>query len=267
MSQTLYPIVGKTLLNDENLLLEFHAPAIAEAAKPGQFVNVQGTAFLRRPFGIARVDKSKGSFQIGIKAKGCGTKDFFRYEIGDELDILGPLGTGFNLDGLDEVFVIGGGTGIYPLLFLADECRARKIKTYVATGFRTVEQALLIDAFVEATTDFLFALEKGTSDYPSQVVGYAQSALEQLYLKYGDSSNAQVLCCGPLVMMQKASEWAKENGFKAQVSMEERMACGIGICRTCAIELNQLGLNEKNLNYARCCVEGPVFPAEVIAWP
>ncbi len=267
MSLTLYPIIGKTLLNHENLLLEFFAPSIAEAAKPGQFVNVLGQAFLRRPFGIARVDKEKGSFQIGIKAKGCGTKDFFKYGIGEKLDILGPLGSGFNLDGLDEIYVIGGGTGIYPLLFLADCCRSLSIKTYIACGFRSKDQALLLDELQSVSTDFLYTLEANEKEGSEHLNGYAQLALEALYLRHGNNGKAQVFCCGPMPMMRSAALWAQSQGMKAQVSMEERMACGIGICRTCAVELNKLAVDEKNLNYARCCVEGPVFPAEVIAWP
>lgn len=271
MKNTLYPIVARRLLTEDNLLLEVQAPDIAEAAKVGQFVNILGKKFLRRPFGIARVNKETGTIQVGIKVKSCGTRDFFDYKIGDELDILGPLGTGFNLDGLDSVYIIGGGTGIYPLLFLADVCQEKNIVAYVACGFRTEHDALLLDEFLAVATDFAWANEDAKAvpeKYAAQMVaGYAQLALEKLYAKHGKKSNTAVLTCGPLRMMQTAADWAKDKDLSAQVSMEERMACGFGICRTCAVELNETAAGGKNLNYARCCIEGPVFPAEVIAWP
>ncbi len=271
MKNTLYPIVSRRLLTPDNLWLELEAPDIAAVAAPGQFVNVLGSQFLRRPFGIAQVDRVKGSVCIGIKAKACGTRDFFSYEPGDELDVLGPLGTGFSLEGFDKAYIIGGGTGIYPLLFLAEECQKRGIAAYVATGFKTAGDALLLDEFAASASDFAWACEQKPVQAPEHselmVQGYAQMALEELHLRHGGSSSGQVLACGPLRMMQLAAEWAESNGMKAQVSMEERMACGFGICRTCAVELNETAAGGKNLNYARCCVEGPVFPAEVIAWP
>lgn len=271
MKNTLFPVIAKRLLTADNLWLELEAPEIAATATAGQFVNILGSQFLRRPFGIAGVDRDKGSICVGIKAKACGTRDFFTCEVGDKLDVLGPLGKGFSLEGLDAVYVLGGGTGIYPLLFLAHECKRRGIAAYVATGFRTAEDALLLDEFAAVSTDFAWACEQVPAIAPAQnarmVMGYAQNALEELHKRHGHSGAVQVLTCGPLRMMQLAAQWAEQIGMPAQVSMEERMACGFGICRTCAVELNETAAHGKNLNYARCCIEGPVFPAEVIAWP
>lgn len=270
MKDTRYPIAERVLLNEDNLYLTLYAPEIAQTVKPGQFVNVLGKKFLRRPFGIARVQRTEGLIALGIKAKGCGTREFFSYEVGDYLDVLGPLGHGFQLQGLDVAYIIGGGTGIYPLLFLLDACKEKGIKTYIATGFRTAAEALLLDTFREHADAFMWASERVDDSEPlaaDQLQGYAQVALETLFLKYGKTTATQMLTCGPIPMMQRAAAWAKQKGIAAQVSMEERMACGFGICRTCAVELAACAVNEKNLNYARCCVEGPVFEAEAIAWP
>lgn len=108
MKNTLYPIVARRLLTEDNLLLEVQAPDIAEAAKVGQFVNILGKKFLRRPFGIARVNKETGTIQVGIKVKSCGTRDFFDYKIGDELDILGPLGQALIwMDWIPYILLVG----------------------------------------------------------------------------------------------------------------------------------------------------------------
>lgn len=285
MSETLFPIVGKKRLNRDNVLLILRAPEIARLARPGQFVNVLGRAYLRRPFGICRVDRASGDVYLGIRAKREGTRELTEREPGERLDVLGPLGHGFELEGLREVFAIGGGTGIYPLLFLADICRERGIRAAIATGFRSAEEALLLEEFGAAAADFAFALEDpegkealtaelraAGARFSSAEPGYAQRALEALYRRRapretGGAADAALFACGPMAMMRRAAAWAAENGLPAQVSMEEHMACGFGVCRTCAVELSERAAGGKDLNYARCCVDGPVFPAEVIAWP
>lgn len=299
-------LIKKTLLNQENILLTFQSQIISDTAQPGQFVAIKGPAFLRRPFGIAQVDRSSGTFSLGIRKKAAGTAAFFGAEIGETFSVLGPLGHGFELDGLETLFIIGGGTGIYPLLFLLETAREKGITTYIATGFRSSTDVLLAEEMNRLADGFCLATEDGSTG----IKGFAQNALEKLWLDFCNNyrrdfdnsksdddkdlvehsfekSKTALFCCGPHPMMQKAAMWAKQIGLQCQVSLEERMACGIGICRTCAVAVkrepdaeviktdagaikNEIDTvvvrQEPEFDYDRCCVEGPVFPAEVVEW-
>jgi len=292
-------LIKKTLLNQDNILLTFQSRIISDTAQPGQFVAIKGPAFLRRPFGIAQVDRPAGTFSLGIKKKAAGTAAFFDAEIGETFSALGPLGHGFELDGLETLFIIGGGTGIYPLLFLLEVAKKRGIKTHIATGFRSSDDVLLVEEMNRLADGFCLATEDGLSG----IKGFAQNALEKLWSDFSnknsndfnnskpdtdknlvghsfEKSKIALLCCGPRPMMQKAAMWAKQVGLQCQVSLEERMACGIGICRTCAVAIKRESdvgeikseidtaavKHELEFDYDRCCAEGPVFPAEVIQW-
>ncbi|NLJ70493.1 MAG: hypothetical protein GX328_03390 [Clostridiaceae bacterium] len=305
-------LIKKTLLNQDNIFLTFQSQIISDTAQPGQFVAIKGPAFLRRPFGIAQVDRSAGTFSLGIRKKAAGTAAFFDVEIGETISVLGPLGHGFELDGLETLFIIGGGTGIYPLLFLLETAKRKGIKTYIATGFRSNDDVLLAEEMNGLADGFCLATEDGSSG----IKGFAQNALEKLWSDFSnncgsnledlksdvdnfvehsfENSKIALFCCGPHPMMQKAATWARQIGIQCQVSLEERMACGIGICRTCAVAVkresdavkrepdtevikadagaikNKIDTvevrHEPEFDYDRCCVEGPVFPAEVVQW-
>ena len=298
-------LINKTFLNQENILLTFRSQLISDTVQPGQFVAIKGPAFLRRPFGIAQADRLSGTFSLGIRKKAAGTAAFFDAEIGEIFSVLGPLGHGFELDGLETVFIIGGGTGIYPLLFLLEAVKKRGIKTYIATGFRSDGDVLLAEEMKKLADGFCLATEDGSSG----IKGFAQNALEKLWSDFSNNyssdfdnsksdddrdlvehsfekSKTALFCCGPHPMMQKAATWAQDLGLQCQVSLEERMACGIGICRTCAVAVkrepqveieavlevikNEIDTvvvrHEPEFDYDRCCVEGPVFPAEVVEW-
>lgn len=262
-------LVARELLNQENIFLTFESQAIADQAKPGQFIDIKGPAFLRRPLGIASVDRKKGNFSLGIKRKNFGTAAFFDAGIGDVFSVLGPLGNGFNLEGLKSIFLIGGGTGIYPLLYVLEAAQELSINTYIAMGFRTDQDILLESQMRSLATDLYLATEDGSA----HIKGFAQNALEKLWSDFSfelsDNKNhylaeTALFSCGPLPMMRKSAEWAKSIGLACQVSMEERMACGIGICRTCAVAVKSK--DGKTIDYDRCCIEGPVFSGEVIEW-
>ncbi|MDI9490515.1 MAG: dihydroorotate dehydrogenase electron transfer subunit [Clostridiaceae bacterium] len=254
-------LVKKEILNSENLFLTFESQEIAEQAQPGQFIDLKGAAFLRRPFGIASVNRDRGQFGIGIKKKSAGTAYFFEAKLGNIYSVLGPLGNGFNFEGLKNIFLIGGGTGIYPLLFVLEKAKEIGIKTYIATGFRSQEDILLEEEMGRIATELCIATEDGSA----HLKGYAQQALEKLWSEHGEAKpDTGLFCCGPQPMMKMAAVWAESLNLQCQVSTEERMACGIGICRTCAVRVKDLISGE--LNYDRCCLEGPVFNAEVIQW-
>ena len=131
-------LISKEFLNSDTCYLGFECPEIAKNSQPGQFVNISaGTVFLKRPFGIASVDKEKGTFNIGVKVVGKGTKEISEFETGMMVDCLGPLGNGFDLATAGPApLLVGGGIGTAPLFWLARTLRAQGTDVFVVMGFR-----------------------------------------------------------------------------------------------------------------------------------
>lgn len=244
-------------------LITFHCPTIAETAEPGQFVALSCKQFLRRPLGIAKVEKAAGTFAVGGRAKGKGMADILSLSPGDEVTILGPLGHGYELQGFTNYIVVGGGTGVYPMLFLLETLKEQGAKTYAAFGFRDAASAILLDEFRAAADRCVVASEAEDLD----VGGTVLAALTEIVQELSDEEKSQtcVLTCGPAPMMQAVAACAKYNGMSCQVSLEERMACGVGLCLTCVCKTKDES-KEHGWHHTRCCKEGPVYPAEKVVW-
>ena len=147
-------LISKEFLNSDTCYLGFDCPEIASSCIPGQFVNISaGTMFLKRPFGIASVDRAKGTFNIGVKVVGQGTEQISGFEIGSEVDCLGPLGNGFDFSGYDNVILTGGGTGVFPINFAYETLVAAGKKVTVCEGFRCQDQVILQKDGYILTTD------------------------------------------------------------------------------------------------------------------
>lgn len=247
-------------LNDQFFVLTLEGEAISRAALPGQFVNVSCQQFLRRPFGILSVDRIAGTFQIGIQVKGKGTLELKELKSGFNVSVLGPLGHGFDLAGYRRVITVGGGTGVFPLYFVQEHCRAAGIETVAVCGYRSPQDAILIDEFRHVASQSVFASDTGGMD----VDGHAAMALDKVLADLDPVEGTVVLTCGPKIMMQAVAERAARAGLPCQVSLEERMGCGIGICLVCVCKIKEQETGE--ISHQRCCVEGPVFPAEAVVW-
>ena len=252
-------------LGTNQRLITFKCPAIAEKAQPGQFVALSCSRFLRRPLGVARVDRQQGTVSVGGRAKGEGMADILALKTGDKVKVLGPLGHGFDLTNLDGAIVVGGGTGVYPMLFLLDELKHRGVTTGAAFGFRSQAMSVLVDEFKDVADHCVIASEAGDLDVPGDVM----VALEEVGKHFSDKNNVAVLTCGPKPMMEKVADYAKSRGYSCQVSLEERMACGVGLCLVCVCQIkdkDKTSANPDGWHYERCCKEGPVFRAEEIIW-
>lgn len=216
-----------------------------EAAQPGQFVHILcgGDTVLRRPISIC--DSGEGWLRFVYQVRGKGTKLLAEKKEGDILDILGPLGTGFDYQkrGNGTAIVIGGGIGIFPLLKLA---RALGDNTEAVLGFRTKDLAVLTDEFENACDKVHITTDDGTLGHH----GFVTDVLKNRIAEGGVTS---IYSCGPVPMMKAIKEIAAENGIYCQLSMEERMACGIGMCAVCTCKSH--GENVK------VCQKGPVFDA------
>ena len=246
-------LVSKGFLNSDTCYLGFECPEIASSAIPGQFVNISaGTVFLKRPFGIASVDKEKGTFNIGVKVVGKGTSEIASFEPGLMVDCLGPLGNGFDFEGYDNVILTGGGTGVFPINFAYETLTAMGKNVTVCEGFRNASQVILNKPSYVLTTD------SGDTGIRGTVI----AGLDTIAIS--DPSKTLICCVGPIPMMKAVSAWAAEKNMNCLVSMEQRMACGAGICLCCTVKVKDDGPD--GFKNVRCCKDGPVFDSREVVW-
>ncbi len=250
----------KERLNERFWYLTFECPAIAETARPGQFVNVETGKYLRRPLAVAEV--SGGNFTVGIEVKGDGTKMLAELSLGSEVNVLGPLGHGFHLDGVEQIVVVGGGTGIFPLVFALEEAKRLGLQTAGCFGFRSEKESFWGDVLPKLADQSVLTSDEGDLG----IKGTVMAGLPELVY----AKSTRILCVGPKPMMQAVSSWAEERLIPCEVSIEEHMACGIGLCLTCVCKVREgdldgsaEGMSEKNV---RSCLEGPVFDSRRIIW-
>ncbi len=248
-------VINKTMLNSDTCLLTLSCSEIARVSKPGQFVNISCSYFLKRPFGIASADSKAGTIKIGVKIVGKGTNEIVAFEEGKEIDILGPLGNGFDLASIKKenkkVILVAGGTGVFPINFTHEYCEENGIENIVVQGFRNKEQLVL------SSDEYIVCTDNGEVGIHGNCCNGLDSINEE-FLK-----DAVLMCVGPLPMMNACGKWATEHGLKCFVSMEQRMACGIGICLVCVCKLKSEA-NGEEFKHVRCCKDGPVFPYEEV---
>lgn len=229
--------------------MKFHAPQIARTARPGQFVNVHydgGTTFLRRPFGI--VDTStEGTVTIIYRIVGTGTEELSRLHPGDVLNVEGPLGDGVFTTSPGKVLLAGGGVGLAPLIFLAKRLDHPVILVAGKTAAET-----FWTRFFEPYAEYIYVT---TDDGSRGIKGFAVQALPVIFQKHAID---RISVCGPTVMMKTIAEAAAEADVYCEVSMEKRMACGIGVCLGCTFASKIDGRRHK------VCADGPVFPAKEV---
>lgn len=246
-------VKSKKMLNDDTAFIEINCPVIAASAVPGQFVNISCSHFLKRPFGIASVNREEGTFSIGVKAVGKGSSEIAAFEAGQALTVLGPLGNGFSIEKDKSYILVSGGTGVFPVNFLYESLKESGKNFTVVQGFREKDQVIM------NKPEFILTTDKGDAG----IKGNCCDGLDTLDLtKFPD---AEIICVGPLPMMKAVGRWAESKSLKCYVSMEQRMACGIGICLVCVCKLKAEAANEE-FKHVRCCKEGPVFPYEEVIW-
>jgi dihydroorotate dehydrogenase electron transfer subunit len=244
-------------LSHDIFKIKFNAPQLTEEAQPGQFIEVlclgAGAPFLRRPFGIHRIDKAAGAVEFLFKKVGRGTELLSFLKTGDPIDIIGPLGKGFEIQNTQTHFIAGGGMGIAPLLFLAERLHAEDKELKIFLAARTVLQITCIDDFKNNGTVFV-STEDGSFGEKCLIDAPLERALKT-------TKNAAVYACGPHGMLRRIAEIGAQFKIQTQVSLEEKMACGFGVCQGCPVEVKN-----KDTKYKMVCKDGPVFNAEDIVW-
>ena len=225
-------------------------PEMAKAAVPGQFIAVytnDQSKLLPRPISICEADKENGRLRIVYRIAGAGTKEFSAYKEGDTLDIMGPLGNGFPLK-KKKAFLIGGGIGIPPMLQLAKELTCEKS---IVLGFR--DEEFLSEEFEPYGTVY-----KSSDNGTIGVKGTVMDAIRE----YG-IEGTEIYACGPTPMLRAIQSYALEHGIEAQLSLEERMACGVGACLACVCKSKEID-DHSQVKNKRVCKDGPVFYAEEV---
>ena len=252
--QELCTVRERQALNSTMFALTLEAPRISAAAQPGQFVHIAcGEAnLLRRPISICQAQD--GLLKIVFVVKGEGTKWLSERKAGDVLDILGPQGHGFDMDALGArpVF-IGGGIGVPPMPLTMQTARANGAQPSAILGFRNRDAVILEEDFQALGTTYV-----ATDDGSYGIHGFVSDVLKAHISEY-----TSVCCCGPKPMLRALASIAEEAGIPCQVSMEERMGCGIGACLVCACALKA---KDGETRYGHVCKDGPVFDSKEVQW-
>ena len=244
-------IVSQQELYGQVFQLVVKAPEVAKLAKAGQFVQLRilnGSCLLRRPVGIAAADKEKGTVAFIYRVVGKGTKAISELKAGDTINVLGPLGHGFDTTA-KKPLIVGGGMGLSPVLFYAAVMQG---KADVLMGGKTAGELFWQDLFTGKVQEIFCTTDDGSLG----TKGFTTTLLPELLEK---KDYDLVVACGPEIMMKGIAKIAKEHGLRCQVSLEKRMGCGLGACLSCSIDTTD-GKRKK------VCKDGPVFEAgEVFA--
>jgi dihydroorotate dehydrogenase electron transfer subunit len=247
-------LIDKVRLTSTIVRLRIANKELADFTHPGQFVNIKVSdnfvPLLRRPFSIHRVDQQEEWFEILFQVIGKGTELLASFEIGDELDLLGPLGNNFIIPQVcDHATLIAGGLGIAPLLFLAQQLTRLNIPTSLFFGNKSKAFFCSLEDFDELCIPYFLATEDGSLGFKGKVTDLFLSKRETI-----GESHSMIYACGPNLMLQRIKEIANQFKLPCQVSLETMMACGFGACLGCVV--NSTSPTDP---YKYVCKDGPVF--------
>ena len=269
----------------EQFILRVRAPECARRAVAGSFAHVRCDRDIpmRRPLSIMRADPTSGEVWFLYKIVGTGLAALSRIEVGDELSILGPIGNGFCPDpARPRKLMIGGGVGIPPMLFLAEQLRAAGqslAESLVLMGsevpfpFATRDSTLTLAGIPDGVRTTIPELEfngipvrlASLQGYPGCYTGYVTDLAAEWLSSIDPALHDEVelFACGPEPMLAAAARVAERFNLPCQLSLEEFMACAVGGCAGCAVPIHGDG----KVSMQRVCVDGPVFPAKAVYPP
>lgn len=231
--------------------MELKQPEIAEKTNPGQFINLyckSEALLLPRPISISEVCCVEGTVKVVYAVVGKGTAELASFKAGESVKILGPLGNGFDVQAdAEESVIVSGGVGLPPMIELAKQLSG-KITAFV--GFRS--EPYLIEELGKYATVHI-ATDDGS-------VGHKGNVIELMDMK--NASGQMIYACGPKPMLRALSAWANEKNLPAQISLEERMGCGVGSCVGCVVKIKDD--SQQGWTYKKVCKDGPVFMSEEV---
>lgn len=276
-------VLSHEAFSGQQYVLRLQAPECARAARPGSFAHLQCDPQLpmRRPISIMRTDPHQGWVEFLYKAVGQGTTLLSRQPVGARISLLGPIGNPFQLNPQRRrPLLIGGGVGMPPMVFLADDLRRRpKFEPWVILGseapfpFAPRPSQIMVNGLPEGViagmplledwgiASRLASLEARPGCYQGYVTGLAKPWLTRL--DAAALAEVELFACGPHPMLEAVAALAREFGLPCQVSLEEFMACAVGGCAGCAVQIQ----TPEGLAMRRVCVDGPVFDAHQVFAP
>ncbi len=251
-------LVKKEQLKPDIFKFTVKAPNIVKNAKPGNFIEIrvseQVEPFLRRPISIYNLEKEEGILEFIFQVKGKGTEILSKKNVGDKIDIVGPLGYGtFQYEDYQNLAIIGGGIGVFPLYELAKCAKNANKNVNIYLGFRGKDFVVLEDKFKNVSDNFVLTTDDGS--YAEK--GFAINFLEK---DIDDGKIDSIYACGPLPMLKAVQKLAIKKNMPCQISLEEKMACGLGVCLGCAVKT--ANSTKDDPEYWHVCKAGPVFNAK-----
>ena len=221
---------------------------IAAQARPGQFISVycnDGGHLLPRPISLCEINQEKGTLRLVYRVVGKGTEMFAALKAGDSVEVLGPLGNGFPMEEAEgkRVFLIGGGIGVPPMLETAKQLKGEPV---LVMGYR--DELFLTDEMKKAG-ELVIATEDGSAGTKGNVLDA---------IRENDLKADMIFACGPKPMLRALKAYGLENNIPCYVSMEERMACGVGACLGCVCQSTEVD-DHSQVKNKRVCKDGPVF--------
>lgn len=248
-------VIENSALNSSNFYIKLKSESKLPDLKPGQFVNIDiknsSEVFLRRPFSIFEVDAVEQTIAIIVKILGRGSKKLTEIKVGDSCNLVFPLGNGFTIPNRGErILLVGGGSGVAPMLFLSKVCGVQPENVNLLLGAKTRDDHINVDKYAQFG-NLYFATEDGSLGEKGFVT---QHSVFTENLKLYD----RIYACGPDAMMKAIAKEAKAAGVFCEVSLENLMACGIGVCLCCI---------EPTTHGNKCvCSDGPVFNINELKW-
>lgn len=249
-------IIKQCLLRDGYYTLTIEAPDIAQTAKPGQFVMLSRwqlkDLLLKRPFSFSQIESCFGTFNILFQKVGRGTQILAESRIGDNVELIGPLGNGFyGSKNIHKLAIIARGIGLAPMIPLAQESRKKGIEIYSFLSASSKDLLIYGDDIESISKETFYTTDDGSKGTTGMVTHFLEKVLKEKKIDID-----AVYLCGSKRLARHTRELQKKYHFHAYVSLEERMGCGIGSCKGCVI---------KTVNgYQRVCKEGPIFALEEV---
>ncbi len=247
-----YVLENKKIKKDF-FILELAAEKQLPEILPGQFIQIKiddsPKTFLRRPFSFHDVDYVKNTIKLLVQVAGKGTESLISRKTGDKLELVGPLGNSFSIPGKGEKsLLVGGGCGIAPLYYLAKHLKSNNLNFDILMGFRNRERILEYDEYRKLAPVYI-TTEDGSEGEKGFVTNHSRLA---------EANYTRIFCCGPDPMMRAVGKYAKAHGIDCEVSLENLMACGFGVCLCCVVDTVDGNVCS--------CTDGPVFNINKMKW-
>lgn len=246
-------VIDNKPLKKDFFIIELESSGKLPEMKPGQFVQVRvdrsQETFLRRPFSIHDVDFIRNTFKLLVQVVGKGTESLSKLNKGDSLNLIYPLGNSFTLPAKGaRTLLVGGGCGIAPLLYLGRYLKSQGIIPDILLGFINRDRILEYNDY-EVIGNVFLTTEDGSAGEKGFVTSHSL---------LGKASYDKVFCCGPEMMMKAIADWCRKNNTDCEVSLENLMGCGIGVCLCCVVDTVK--------GHLCTCTDGPVFNIKELKW-